>query len=552
MTTSSSSGLAPTLGWLAVIQGAAIATLAVLLLGGDDVAPVGPAPSATTPVANAATPAEAGQAGPHREAEPTAAPMVGATVAAATSDVGTGTVLYGRVVSETGEAITEGYVWLSRAGEAKSLATISPSSRDPVFAVAGLAPGEITFRTRATGYRETSGSISIPAATPRLRHDIVLSPAWLLAVKVQTPAGEPLQPALRAAAKDRPMLYAVEVGVIVTATKPAGDFPPTELREITYGLGRWRPADGIDAVRGEKQLPKDVTGIVEIDRKQPVWVSAVLRQRVLASVAVEAGQLEATINLGIEQVLRDLGTIRGRVVDSSGQPLTEVRVGFGDRQSGGMGNKVDAEGRFEVKDLRPGLLTIEIHTKGLMLPRNMVLLAPGQVLDLGDVVMRETRVIKGRCEGVTGKGSDVRIACRPLDPPPHPAMHQDGGYSSSVTDDGSFSLHLVEGRYLVRASAAGGAVTEIDTRTIGDQPLVLQLAKEANVRLDVQSQGEPCELAVFDSRNREIYRRNLRDGWKFALPFLPGDYRVEVTDGRGKVETRRLQVGADGADLRVP
>jgi hypothetical protein len=162
----------------------------------------------------------------------------------------------------------------------------------------------------------------------------------------------------------------------------------------------------------------------------------------------------------------------------------------------------------------------------------------------------ERRTIKGRCEGLSAK-AELSISTLALDPLPHAALRHGDGYGH-VADDGSFTLYLSEGRHRVRATRNGGAVVDIDTRTLGDAPLVLQLAPEANLRLDVQSKGEPFELTIFDGGNREIWRRDLRDGWKFALPFLPGDYRVELRDGRGQVQTRRLQLGAEGADLRVP
>ncbi len=143
------------------------------------------------------------------------------------------------------------------------------------------------------------------------------------------------------------------------------------------------------------------------------------------------------------------------------------------------------------------------------------------------------------------------IAYTRLDPPSHPSVrrHTD---SASIAADGTFTLHLPEGRYRLRASGAGGVVTDLDTRTQGEQLLVLSLAKEAPLRLDVQTNGEPWAMAVFDAEGRELWRRDLRSGWKFALPFLPGDYRIELRDRHGKVQTRQLHLGASGADLHVP
>lgn len=551
MTTSAPSGITWLLRAVAALQGVAIAALAVLLAGADDVAPADVSPGTAPALPAAAAPAQTTLPVADREGAAAAAHTLTVPVATVANDAGAGTVLYGRVGNEAGEAITDGVVWFSRPGDSKQLASVSLNQRDACFAIAGLMPGEVEFRTRATGYQEKSGTIQIPAGTPRLRHDIVLVPAWMLAVKILTPEGKPLHVALREMAKERPALRFVEAAAVVTATRPEGDFPPTGLREITHGLGRWRGSTGF-GMRGETKQPPDVAGVVEIDGKQPLWVSAVLRHRVLASVAVEPGQAEVTLTVSVDQVLHDLGTIRGRIVDDGGAPVGDAHVSFGDQQSGGMHSKVDANALFEVQNLRPGLLTMEVSSGNRYASNGMVLLEPGQVLDLGDVPLCDLRAIKGRCEGIVGKAEACWISCTSLDPPPHPAMRRDNRGGGSVAADGSFTLHLADGRYRVRASGAGGAVSEIDTRTLGDQPLVLQLAKESSLRLDVQSNGEPFELAMFDSAGREVYRRDLRHGWKFALPFLPGDYRVELKDGRGKVETRRIQLGDAGADLRVP
>lgn len=536
---------------LAWAQAVIIAVLAVMLLRSPEAAP-----APTSPVLAAAQPRPA----PSQPEAPSVLPVVeapppshGDTAAtAAPSSSASGTTLYGRVVDEQGEAIADGIVWLRREGSQQELATIHMRQGHSEFAIAGLQPGKIEFQSRATGYREQRGSIEIPAAVPRLRRDIVLSESWLLTVKILTPEGKPLHAELREASKTKPMLRHVEVAAVVTATQPEGDFPPTPSRDVTFGLGRWRGATGIAAMDNGPRQPNDVAGVIEIDTRQPLWLSAVLRHRVLASMAVEPGQKEAVLTIALDQVLKDLGSIRGRVVDAAtGAAMPEAAVGFGDLQSSGGGDKVDAEGRFAIQDLRPGLLDVEIRAGKKAARRDLITLHPGQVLDLGDVPVFEYRSIKGRCDGIVGKAENGRISYTPLDPVWHPAVqrHTD---STSLQADGSFTLYLPDGRYRLRASGAGGAITEIDTRTLGDQPLLLQLQPEASLRLDVQTHGEIWQLAMFDSTGREVFRRELRDGWKFPVPLLLGDYRAELTGPGGKHQTRRLHLGGDGVDLRVP
>lgn len=538
---------------IAGLQAIAIAVLAIVALRDEDIAP--PEVPTTAPTARAAATANAATAttsSPQPASGSSAVPDAPTSTPPDRATAPSGTVLFGQVANASGEAVANSVVWFRRDEDSKAIATISSRPGNSTYAIAGLSPGRITYQTRATGYKERRGSIDIPADLPRLRYDIELEPAWLLTVKIQTPEGEPLHLALQKVTKDRSMLHHVEVCAVVTASRPEADFPPTPYREVSLGLGRWQSATGISArVRDGAQQPKDVAGTIEIDERQPLWVTAVMRHRVLASAQVEPGQGEVVLTVPLQQVLQDLCSIRGRVVDAAdGTPVANAAIGFGDLQGTGSAGKSDADGHFEVRHLRPGLLDVEIRGASRMARRDLVLLQPGQTLDIGDVPIFEFRQIKGRCEGLMGKPEDCSISWTSLEVPTHPAVRR---YTDStrVAADGTFTLNLPDGPYRLRASGSGGALTEIDTRTLGDQPLVLQLAPEANVRLDVQSNGEPWELAMFDSKGREVYRRALQHGWQFALRFLPGDYRAELTDRHGTKHTRQIHLGADGVDLPV-
>jgi hypothetical protein len=115
----------------------------------------------------------------------------------------------------------------------------------------------------------------------------------------------------------------------------------------------------------------------------------------------------------------------------------------------------------------------------------------------------------------------------------------------------SFTLHLLPGRYCLRATGAGGAAMEIDTQSLGNEPLVLRMSPEAQLHIDVQSNGQTIELAVLQGE-RTVSRRQLRDGAKFAMNILPGDYRLEWQDAQGKQHARDIRVDAAGYDLRLP
>lgn len=542
-------------GWLhalAWVQGALIAVFAVLLLRGGDATPRGePLDAAEVPASAAGGTVAAETVAWERPAPPAATAPPGQPPENLVPD---GTVLYGRVRDPAGADITDGTVWFSRPGQPRPLLSLNLRPGNATFAIAGLAPGTVEYRTRVAGHRELRASIEIPAGTPRLRHDLVIEPTWVLAVKIVTPDGRLLHTALAEIVRERRRLAFVEVAAVATATAPDGDFSPTAGRDVAVGLGRWRGATGIAAQIGEgPPLPAGVSGVLEIDASREVWVSAVLRHRVLASAAVQPGQTEVALTVALEQVLQELGTIRGRVVDAAtGAPVPRARVGFDDLQSGGMGEAAAADGRFELRDLRPGLLRMGIRSELHQANGDLVLLEPGQVLDLGDVPVAAVRNVRGRCEGARSGADQGRIAWTPLEPPWHPAVRQRGGGTTAVAGDGTFALRLTEGRYLIRAYGAGGAVVEVDTRVLGDEPLVLRLAPEAELRVAVQSAGEPWEMAVADAARRVLHRVSLRDGQRFPVALLPGDYRVELTGPGGAAKAHTVRLGPGGADLTVP
>lgn len=539
---------------LALLQGVAIAVLGWLAWD-QRTEPPPAAAAAKDPAATADAPSS-----PAAAALPNAAPAGAALAAGAEArhpvvdaSASTSAVVHGRFVDDAGQPIASGIAWFYREGQDREpLATVQARKDGSEFAIGGVAPGRLRYQTRVEGYRVCEGTFEVPAGGGLIRQDLVLTATWLLQVKVLTPDGKPLAPALGELAKTRPGMHSVDVGAVVSAEQPVGDFPPTPYREIDFGLGRWRSASGIEArTRGGKQAPAGVAGTLEIDVKQPVWVSATLRHRVLTSVAVSPGQAEVTLTVDVQQVLRDLGTIRGRVVDAAtGAPVTNARVEFSDLQSGSAGQPVDGEGRFRIENLRPGLLDVGIRAGEQSCERDLVLLAPGQDLDLGDVAVAPRRTIEGRGEGLRGKAEAGSVAWTRLDAVPHPALrhHTD---STRLGKDGTFRLSLLPGRYLLRASGAGSAIVEIDTRTLPEGPLVLSLQPEGALRFEVRSNGRNVEVAVTGG-GRELFRRALRDGWKFPVSLPLGDYRVDILDPSAPARTQHVQLTAAGFDLRVP
>lgn len=545
----------PWLKSFAWLQGAVIVALVFLVLRGSEPLPVAAGRAAVV----AGTPAAAPLTGANAPAQPAPPAVPDAAPAEPAPPVKgpEGTILFGCVVDEAGQPVRDCHLTFTREGETSQLARCYTQSHAS-YAVPGLQPGKVQIATRVTGFRELRETVEIPADTPRLRHDVTLQQAWNLLVKIVTPEGRPIHEALLELAKERPGLARLEVAAIATPYQPAGDFPPTELREAPYGVGRWRSATGFGRMDGPK-IGKEYAGTMELDQRRALWISAVLRHRLLASVAIEPGQAEVSLTVAIDRLQQELGTIRLRVVDgATGAPVTTAMVGFSDVQSGGGGAKPDAQGVVEVRDLRPGLLRMEIRTQGGSAPPAQVLLEPGQTLDLGDVPVLAQREIKGRLEGQDQDAKEhdskvmrMSVQAYPLDVTLSPKLEAQS-HRAQVEEDGTFRFWMPDGRYFLRASGGGGATAVIDTKTLGNEPIVLRLQKEGAFRLDAKTGGELLQLTITGSDGRRVFRRWLPDGVKYPIMALPGDYRVELQDRAGKVTMRQVRLGVEGMDLRVP
>lgn len=532
---------------LAGLQAAVIVVLLVLVWRGAETAvPAAPPPSGSLP---ASAPPPRLEAVPLPAAAP---PTVTAPVseAAPAPPAPLGTVLLGRVVDAAGEPVRGAHVSFWRVGGKEPLASFATHLR-PEFAVAGFEPGPLEVQARATGYTDLRETIDVPVDTPWLRRDIVLAKAWILAVKIVTADGTPMHEALRALHAARPALQWVDIGALATLAQPSGDFPPTDNREARNGVGRWRSATGFEGMTEGPRVGKGFAGVLELGERQSLWISAVLRHRLLASARVEPGQEEVTLTVALEAVLQSLCTVRVRVVDgTTGAPVAGAEVSLTDAQTGSRGERTDAEGNVELRDLRPGLLGLSISA-GDRYTGGHVELQPGQVLDLGALAVSPYRVIEGRCQGLPAATGELSVYVWSVDPPPHPAL-RGGSFNARVADDGTFKLRLHDGRYLVRATGRGGAIAQLDTRALGARPLILPLAAEVDLRLSVKTRGADYKLRIYDAAGNLLWGQWLVDGWRFPIQLLPGDYRLEITGPDGKVATRALKLGAAGADLVIP
>lgn len=458
-----------------------------------------------------------------------------------------GTLLYGRILDANGKPLERVSMSLSREGEVEPWSDYQPQSQSR-FLYPGLPPGRFEIKSVATGFLPYAETIDIEQGATRLEHDVVLQRARILAVRMLTLDDRPLRPALMELTKSKrlPNLYS-GISAIATRAEPTMDFPLMSTVQPPFGIGRWRYESGPP----ELDLPKDCYGFFELAKDEPLWISALFRSSLLVKTRVDAEQTEVTLRVDLDQILAKLGTVRLRVLDAAtSQPLVGAKISLRDGHGGGIPSISDAEGRVELLHLEPAVLQLHVSTESIRDRSLQLKLAPGQVIDLGDLRLAQPRTIKGRIENAREKSDVLRLSAMCLDAVPPGLSH--GPVSARVAADGAFEFNLPDGRYLVRATRAGGAFLEIDSRDFAETPLVFSLAPEAQLRIETQTVDPLVRLSLFDSQNRRVSGVWLRDDTSYQMNSLPGAHELHLHSLDGSITRKLIHVPPEGLDLRIP
>ncbi len=179
--------------------------------------------------------------------------------------------------------------------------------------------------------------------------------------------------------------HTLEVAVVGPDGRPVGGIRASGLRNLHPSL--FAPVQESPTIRVPGLLPG-----------KPRRITVVHDGRKLIGSVYFKGDEAGPLTLR----LQPWGTIIGRVLDAEGRPRKDVRLsslggiepdrpeinGILPAQQNGPGNLVDADGRFRVEGLIPGLKYGASAIRGNMVQGDLfkdVTVAPGEVKDLGDL-----------------------------------------------------------------------------------------------------------------------------------------------------------------------
>jgi hypothetical protein len=403
-------------------------------------------------------------------------------------------------------------------------ATLKPEwSGNTYYFEAGLHAGPWTIRATSPLMRDLDLRVEFAPDNPVLRRDLVLLSSFEIAVSFKTPAGRDLFDDL---ADDRPRVP------IVPAITPA---PPGESVDASVlpmpvgdGDGYWRgPGSSKEVAEGDNLV---CTGVLTVLRPFPVFVSAVLGERVVATRAADAHTESLEFVIPPELVRGLLVDATLRVEDElTRKPLGDIVV-----QLGLAGARTDAQGVVRFERMLPGSFSLRIMQPGYGSVFEQVRVGNGPVCDLGIVRLAPAVAIRGRVLGVDGKPASATVYATPesSDGAPAEAGWTSSAQRHSVSDKvgGAFVMtDLAAGRWSVdaRAGTAYSKEVLVDTTAGPAEEVVLELRPATHVSLVPTGRlGERYETRILDARSRFMMGVSFSSG-STQLWLPPGKYVLE-------------------------
>lgn len=479
-------------------------------------------------------------------------PDGGAEPAAASAPVApmSGCLVHGAARMQDGSALPS-RVWLSlmapSASTAAAVASTSLSTDETMFAWAEVEAGEYQLALRGEGVREATQTVVVPPGVADLRVDVVLERSWLVRVLLTTPDGKPLHEVLSPEVQLKMgMRFGAGVQLIALWQPIPDDLPLSGLRDNPLTIAKWKSSREIGRGATTSELPARYAGVLEMPESRDAFVAAVWKEVVFARASLAKDQQELELVVDPARVQASLATLRLVVVDRDGKPLPGAKVGVNDRQSWGEPTAVDADGRFEKANLAPGLFTLTVSCEGHRFASSEITLRPGIVTDLGQVQAMSGREVTIRLAGAA-EGKEPRGTMQLLDATNHAALRQ--LEHRLPFRNGEAKLGLVDGRYLLQVRGAGGVRRIVDTRSLGDGPLVVELQPEATLQVDSSATPTPTKLVLTAEDGAVVHDRWVTWRSRWDLPLLPGSYQVTTTPLGGTASTRSLDVSSGGAKL---
>ena len=430
----------------------------------------------------------------------------------------------------------------ARVGFSNDEGSQSAAVRNSSFAAAEMTPGTWTVRVRADGFaRYRAEHQVLPTANQRL--DLTLDRAQRVEVFVQTPTGEPM-PDLAANLR--------RLNVVVSQARLPDLLPVTESTSLgDVGLARFKRL----GKSKDWQLTEPL-GELQLDRPPPLEAALLFRHVVLARATIAPRQERVTFVLEPSAITNLLCTVRARWIDgdAASQRLAKAVVSLKTAQGGGVSDRPDEEGRTELTGVMPGLLRLSVDVNYIPIYRQVLRLAPGEIRDLGDVVLQPPTSISGTLQRENGEPMAGYVQWSNLDNRTFPSELTER-HSYKTEGDGAFQLKLPPHRHVLVAYSLDQkrrGVALVDARTPLVGPVTIQLVPAVEIQVITElSRFEAVVVTLLDPAGTPVAVRRIEPYWRNqTLMVPPGNYTLQMHDDQD-VLLQEMPVRAQGETMRV-
>jgi protocatechuate 3,4-dioxygenase beta subunit len=373
----------------------------------------------------------------------------------------------GMVGDGTGRPQVDAQVVLGGAG--LRWARTARTDRNGIFSITGLGSGRFTLRA-THGHRASPPSVVVldEAAWRPVHVRLSLHPGVFVEGRVVDDTGKALADA-----------------TVDVLAMPSDDLPISGRSGLDGGfrLGPIAPGKHQVVAHREDHVPLDAPEPQLGARTQERFELRLARTaRVAGRVLDEAGRPM------VDVVASSICLVGGRddlVVIPGALPLAAeaaaLPVGRLLRPGGVRSSRTDASGRFLLTGLSPGRTRVEIlHADKLPLRREPLLLAPGDVRDLGDLTMHEGVPLGGTVLDDQGRVAEGAVVeARRVGRIAHPVLR------ATTDGQGAFFLRVPRGDYVLDAQTVrlASAPQTIHARSdVKSDPWVIRLVPRPGLR----------------------------------------------------------------------
>jgi hypothetical protein len=236
-------------------------------------------------------------------------------------------------------------------------------------------------------------------------------------------------------------------------------------------------------------------------------------------------------------VLGKLSKIAGTVVDAEGSPVPHAALQL---LGAHLSATAEATGAFAIDAVSPGTHTLRASSPASGTVEREVVIGAGETLDIGQLVLGETRDLRGRVVSAA-TGEAVPGASVTATDPPGP---------SAVTDPDGFFVLRSDAKMQTRVRVAADGFAPVHSAL--EPAATIRLPRPGSLALSVwdDETGEPCVACTMVAGNPDGFISGITDGEGHVelTALAPGDY--QVSRERTIATSRGVSVSG-GSDTQV-